>query len=161
MLPTLVIPDPEAPRPIPGYGLPDRPALDWSFVAERMTAARYYWINTVDAQCRPHSAPLWGVWHGDRVHFDGRPQTRWARNLLTNPAVAVHPPDAEQVVMIEGLARPLADDELSAAGWAALDAPYRAKYAVAEGSPYWFVEPRLVLAWDGANLGTMTRWRFG
>ena len=65
----------------------------------------------------------------------------------------------ENVVIIEGVARQLADDELSAAEWAELDKLYAAKYGM-EGSPHWVVEPRLVLAWEGINLGTMTRWRF-
>ena len=160
MLSPLVIPEPEAPRPVPGYGMPARPALDWSFVAEHMAAARYYWVNTTGAAGQPHPAPLWGLWRGDRLHFDGSPETRWARNLLARPAVAVHPPDAENVVIIEGVARPLGDDELTTAEWAELDAAYLAKYGLA-GSPYWFVEPRLVLAWQGIDLSTMTRWRFG
>ena len=164
MLSKLVIPAPEPPQPIEGYGLPDTPQLDWAFVDEHMAAAQYYWINTADTDDnnapQPHAAPLWGIWHGDRIHFDGSPQTRWARNLIAHPAIAVHPPDAENVVIIEGVARQLADDELSAAEWAELDKLYAAKYGM-EGSPYWVVEPRLVLAWAGVNLGTMTRWRFG
>jgi hypothetical protein len=161
MLPKLLIPPAEPPHAIPGYNLPDAPRLDWSFVAGRMAAAQFYWISTVNADDgRPHATPLWGLWHGDRVHFDGSPETRWARNLMADGGIAVHPPDAERVVIIEGVARMLGDDELSAAEWAELDGAYAAKYGM-EGSPYWYVEPRLVLAWDGANLGTMTRWRFG
>jgi hypothetical protein len=160
MLSKLIIPQPEAPRSIPGYNLPDEPRLDWSFVAERMAAAQFYWISTAAPAGHLHVAPLWGLWHGDRIHFDGSPETRWARNLRLNSEIAVHPPDAERVVIIEGVARMLGDDELSAAEWAELDGAYAAKYGM-EGSPYWFVEPRLALAWDGANLSTMTRWRFG
>jgi nitroimidazol reductase NimA-like FMN-containing flavoprotein (pyridoxamine 5'-phosphate oxidase superfamily) len=140
--------------------LPEEPVLDWSFVAERMAAATYYWITTASAAGQPHAAPLWGLWFEDRLYFDGSPATRWSRNLQANPAVAVHPPDAERVVMIEGTARMLGDDELTPAEWAQLDGLYRARYAVDFGSPYWVVEPRLVLAWDGTKLGTMTRWRF-
>ena len=106
MLQNLTIPAPESPQPIEGYGLPTTPQLDWSFVSERMAAAQYYWINTADTDDsdapQPHAAPLWGIWHGDRIHFDGSPQTRWARNLIAHPAIAVHPPDAENVVIIEG-----------------------------------------------------------
>ena len=159
MLPQLIIPPPEAPDELPGYGLPDAPVLEWTFVAERMIAATYYWVATVDPDGEPHTVPLWGVWHGDRLYFDGSPETRWARNLKANPAVAAHPPDAENVVIIEGRARALADGELAAGERAALNAVYGAKYN-SEGSPYWVVEPRLVLAWDGVRLGTMTRWRF-
>jgi hypothetical protein len=163
MLPKLTIPSPEAPKPIDGYGLPDAPQLDWSFVSQQMAAARYYWISTADiddaAAPQPHAAPLWGVWQGDRIYFDGSPRTRWARNLAGHPAIAVHPPDAENVVIIEGVARLVGDAELSAAEWAELDGTYAAKYGT-PGSPRWVVEPRLVLAWAGVNLGTMTRWRF-
>lgn len=159
MLPQLIIPLPEAPAELPGYGLPDKPMLDWAFVAERMSAASYYWIATAGPDGEPHTVPLWGVWHDDRLHFDGSPETRWARHLRANPAVAAHPPDAENVVIIEGQARMLADDELTEGEWARLDNQYQAKYD-SEGSPYWVVEPRLVLAWDGVRLGTMTRWRF-
>jgi hypothetical protein len=159
MLPKLLIPAPEAPHPLEGYGLPKKPQLTWAFVAERMAAAQYIWVCTTGPDGRPHAAPLWGLWWGDRIHFDGSPQTRWARNLAANPAVAVHPPDAENVVIIEGVARTLADDALTAEEWAALDGAYQAKYGM-EGSPYWYVEPRLALAWDGVRLGTMTRWRW-
>ena len=162
MLPQLVIPTPEAPQRVPGYGMPDAPRLDWSFVAEHMAAARYYWLNTAGgdpAAPRPHAAPLWGLWHNDRLHVDGSPQTRWARNLIAQPAVAAHPPDAENVVIVEGVARMLADDELTAEECAALDWAYAANYGM-EVSPYWVIEPRLVLAWSGIDLSTMTRWRF-
>ena len=64
MLPKLTIPPSEAPKPIDGYGLPDAPQLDWSFVSEQMAAARYYWISTADTDDadapQPHVAPLWG-----------------------------------------------------------------------------------------------------
>jgi len=159
MLPKLLIPNPEPPRPLAGYGLPRTPQLTWAFVAERMAAARYYWIGTAGPDGRPHAMPVWGVWQGDRLHFDGSPETRWARNLVANPAVCVHPPDAESVVVIEGRARTLADDELTTAEWAELDGAYRAKYGM-DGPPHWVVEPALVLAWDGIMLGTMTRWRW-
>lgn len=160
MLSKLIIPKPEPPRPIAGYPLPDAPQLDWSFVAERMTAATYYWVTSAAADGRPHAAPVWGVWFEDRLYFDGSPATRWARNLRASPTVAVHPPDAEQVVMVEGTARMLEDDELSATEWELLDGVYQTKYTLEQGSPFWVVQPRLVLAWDGPQLGTMTRWRF-
>ena len=41
-----------------------------------------------------------------------------------------------------------------------LDSAYQTKYGVDEGSPYWYIEPTKVLAWNGGNLHTMTRWIF-
>jgi len=159
MLPQLTIPIPEAPAPLPDYGLPDKPQLDWSFVAGRMTAARNYWICTAAPDGQPHAVPVWGTWHGDRFYFDGSPDTRWHRNLAANPAIAVHLPDPESVVFIEGQVQVLHDHELAEETRDELAAIYRAKYDM-DGRPHYVVEPRLVMAWDAMNLGTMTRWRF-
>lgn len=134
--------------------------LDWSFVAEEMSKAQYYWIACVNGKNAPHVVPLWGIWFEQRVHFDGSPQTGWARNLRANGQIAVHLPNAEQVVVVYGHAAFLEDDELTPAEWAVLDGIYQQKYNVQEGSPYWYVQPSKVLAWNGADLHTMTRWLF-
>ena len=42
MLSKLVIPAPEPPQPIEGYGLHDTPQLDWALVDEHMAAAQCY-----------------------------------------------------------------------------------------------------------------------
>lgn len=134
--------------------------LAWDFVDEQMAQAEYYWINTVNKGLGPHVVPIWGVWHASRIHFDGSPQTGWAQNLVRNSQIAVHLPNAEKVVVIYGTARIIEDDELDEQEWHQLDSTYQKKYNVPEGSPYWFVEPRKVLAWNGGNLQTMTRWIF-
>lgn len=161
MLPKLIIPDPQPPHALPGYDLPTthEKLLTWEFVAEQMTAAHYYWISTTYPDGRPHAVPVWGIWHNNRLQFDGGPQTRWSRNLASNPAIAVHLPDGNQVVIIEGHAEALDDNALDKAGWAQIDTLYGDKYD-AEGSPYWVVHPHKVLAWDGDSLETMTRWVF-
>lgn len=163
MLPKLTIPAPQPPKPLPGYDLPasHERLLTWAFVVEQMTASDFYWLASTYPDGRPHTVPLWGVWFEDRLHVDGGPQTRWARNLFANPKVSVHVPSAEQVVIIEGTARDLDDPDLDAATWKRLDTLFQRKYKVEEGSPYWVIEPRLVLAWDGPTLETMTRWVFG
>ena len=77
------------------------------------------------------------------------------------PIEWVHLPDGNQVVILEGLARITEDDELDEQAWQTLDTAFQSKYQVEEGSPYWTVHPTKVLAWDGADLQTMTRWLFG
>ena len=58
-------PAPMRPSFTPGYGI-DRSAvkgmLPWSFVIDRMNAARNYWIATATPDGRPHVAPVWGLW---------------------------------------------------------------------------------------------------
>jgi len=162
MLQSLTIPAPQPVKKVPGYKMPETAEylLDWTFVAEEMTKAQYYWIACVNSKSGPHVVPLWGIWFEHRVHFDGGPKTRWAQNLKANGKIAVHLPSAEQVVVIEGRAMTLEDNELSAEEWAVLDGLYQKKYAVKEGSPYWYVQPSKVIAWNGAGLQTMTRWIF-
>lgn len=162
MLFDIVIPAAVPVKPIPGYQMPTDSAglLGWDFVATQMEQTRYYWISTVGTDDSPHVAPLWGIWYRNRVHFDGSPQTAWARHLMRNPRIAVHLPSGDQVVIIEGQAFMLGDGELDAEGWQTIDTVYQTKYAVLEGSPYWYVQPHKVLAWNGADLRTMTRWVF-
>lgn len=87
-------------------------------------------------------------------------QTAWGQNILKNPSVAVHLPSADQVVVIEGTAYIIQDDEIDADTWNKLDSTFQSKYQVDKGSPYIYVQPRRVLAWNGEDLTTMTRWLF-
>lgn len=156
------IPEPIPARKVPGYQMPEdsEHLLPWEFVAEQMHNAEYYWLSLVNKANGPHVVPMWGIWFENQVHFDGSPKTGWAMNLMRNPQIAVHSPDAEKVVIIYGKARIIEDDELTEQEWNELDSTYQTKYNVEEGSPYWFVEPQKVLAWNGGNLHTMTRWIF-
>jgi hypothetical protein len=62
---------------MPGYGIagPEEGSglLHWSWAAERLAAARNYWVATVWPHGRPHVMPVWGMRAGD---FTGSP-TRW------------------------------------------------------------------------------------
>ncbi|MCC6612543.1 MAG: pyridoxamine 5'-phosphate oxidase family protein [Anaerolineae bacterium] len=163
MLSDLTIPQPTLPLIPPEYPQPKTAdvLLPWDFVVQQMSAAEYYWLATSGADGVTHTMPVWGYWFRDRIHFDGSPDTRWARNLLQNPQIAVHLPSAEQVVIIEGRAAMLDEADLGADVWAALDAAFQQKYHVKQGSPFWVVHPRKVLAWDTPGLERMTRWVFG
>ena len=162
LLNDLVIPDPVLPQNPAGYELPTSTSdlLTWDYVDKRMSEAMYYWIATSDATGQPHTVPLWGIWYKNRVHFDGSPKTRWARNLIQNPKIAVHVPHATEVVIIEGRAQIIEDDDIDDATWDILDNTYRTKYETNEGSPYWVVMPQKVIAWDAQKLDHMTRWLF-
>jgi hypothetical protein len=62
-------------------------------------------------------------------------------------------------VIIEGVARALEDDDLTDAEWTALDAAFETKYNM-KGSPFRYVAPTKVLAWEGEDLRRTTRWVF-
>jgi len=146
----------------PGYGIPSNPRgmLPWSFVEERMTAARNYWVATVRPAGEPHLTPVWRLWVEGVFYFGSGPQTRKARNLSENPNVAVHP-ESDDVVIIEGVAEQLGDPDLALA-WrvsAASTAKYGTGSSDIKGS--YAVRPRVVFVWTASGFpNTATRWVF-
>jgi general stress protein 26 len=162
MLDEIVIPQAILAKKVPGYQMPQDTTnlLSWEFVSAHMAAACHYWLTTISAQGRPHTVPVWGLWYKNRLHFEGSMQTAWARHLVRNPHITVHLPNPEQVIIIEGTAHIIEDDAIDSTEWERLDTRFQSKYQVEKGSPYWYVEPRKVLAWDGGGLQTMTRWLF-
>src|SRR5512146_543866 len=82
---------PVAGRPVmpKDYGVPenDENLLPWSFVEERMAAARNYWVATATRDGKPAATPVWGAWVEGRLYMDGSPETRRGRNIAQNPRV--------------------------------------------------------------------------
>ena len=104
--PKVVIGRPYMPRE---YGLPKdkKGLLHWSYVAERMSEAMRYWICTVTPDHRPHATPVDGLWLEDKLYFGGSPESRWQRNLGSNPAMQVHLESATELLILRGEAKPL------------------------------------------------------
>lgn len=101
---------PRVSRPyMPGYGI-SGPAegsglLHWSWAAERLTAARNYWLATVWPDGRPHVMPVWGMWDDGTLWFTSAVGSRKIRNLLADPRCCVTTEDAADPVVIEGVAQ--------------------------------------------------------
>jgi pyridoxine/pyridoxamine 5'-phosphate oxidase len=147
----------------PGYGIRTdaKGLLPWSFVEERMAAAREYWVATVDPDGRPHLTPVWGLWVDGVFYFGSGPRTRKARNLAENPNVAVHP-EGDDVVILEGVAEVVTDPDpaLSERVYAASAAKYGMGSHSIDGS--YAVRPRVAFAWTGSGLTqTAISWVFG
>lgn len=152
-----------------GYGVPEDDAtlLPWSWVVERLENARNYWFSTTRPDGRPHAMPAWAVWLDGVLYFEGSPETRRARNVATNPAIAIHLENGDQVVILEGQAHAAGKPERALAE--RLAAAFTAKYAAShdyrpapdqwDNGGLWTVRPRLVLAWSDFPK-TVTRWRF-
>lgn len=162
MLHPILIPEATPARKVKGYRMPETKEnlVSWDFVSEHMLNSRHYWISTVYPDQRPHVVPVWGIWHQNRFHFEGSMQTAWGKNILNNPQVTVHLPDGDKVVILDGTAHLIQDDEISGDDWDLLDKTFQRKYQVDVGSPYIYVKPTRVLAWNGEALTTMTRWTF-
>jgi hypothetical protein len=53
------------------YGTPsDQDPLAWSWVEEQLEAAGTYWL-VAPTTGHPHPRPVWGIWHGQRLHLSG------------------------------------------------------------------------------------------
>jgi hypothetical protein len=131
--------------------------LPWADVDARLREARNYWVGTVRADGRPHSRPVWGVWF-DGVLAPTAGGGYWMlRNLRARPRVTVHLEAAEGlVVVLDGVARPVAEPDRLARG---VDL-YNAKYDMTFAAEDWGREggleiaPERVYAWvttDGPN----------
>ena len=86
-----------------------------------------------------------------RLYFGGHPDSKWRRNLRTNPTMAVHLEDAEHVVVAQGestMTRP--DHVLAGRLAAASDLKYGTGQALEhyEDREIGVFAPRVVLAWD-------------
>src|SRR2546428_1546281 len=99
------------------YGAPGGPEslLPWSYVEERLRVASNYWITTVGPNARPHARPVDGVWIDGALCFGGSPETRWVRNLMTNPSISVHLSSEAEAIILEGTAEYVTDPSHSLA----------------------------------------------
>ena len=153
-----------------GYGVPgtDEGMLDWSWAVECLDAALNYWFSTTRPDGRPHVMPAWAVWLDGELYFEGSPLTRRARNLASNPAIAVHLESGDEVVILEGEAREVGKPERALA--VRLSAAFTAKYATTtynyrpppeqwDRGGLWAMRPRVAFGWSSFPSDT-TRWVF-
>ncbi len=148
------------------YGLPKdkKGLLPWSHICERMAEAKYYWVSTVDAEGRPHSTPVDGLWIDEKLYFGGSPKTKRNRNLVANPAVCIHLENAMDVVILQGEAIELREIDKALAERLAAESKKKYGYApppeaYTGGGGIFIVRPRKVLAWKQFPKDA-TRWHF-
>ena len=148
-----------------GYVAADAEAelLPWSYVDDRMAAARHYWLCTVSSGGAPHSRPVGGMWLDGKLYLGGSPQSKWARNLLENPRVCLNlsevEGEADQTVILHGrIEVRRADHELGTRLVAASNEkyPYEQTVEQYEGEIILELVPETVFAWT--ELGNATRW---
>jgi len=146
-------PKPSRPR-IPEYGIPKtaKGMLPWSFVDERMAAARSYWVSTTRPDGRPHARPVDGVWLDGALAFGGSDKVIWVRNLEANPQVSLHLDSGEEVVILEGKAERMLDaaHPLATRVLQASKKKYPQYYPGAGTPPFrpfWMLRPEIAFAW--------------
>jgi len=132
------------------FGSPsDKSSLAWSWVEEQLEAAGTYWLVTRN-QGHPHPRPVWGIWHGQRLHLSvGSPTLR--RSVDRDPVVTVHLDSGTDVVLVEGTTRGTTDRGTPSSIIEAYNAKYDWDYQVAQHGELTVVQPQRILAWRTAG----------
>ena len=148
---------------MPGYGIqpPTQAAglLPWSFVSDRMSAAKNYWVATASLSGAPQAVPVWGLWVEEQFYFSSGKRSRKGRNLAANPQVVVHLESGDEVVILEGGVEEIRAGSL----FDTLAKAYHAKYAVSLTlqNPVYHLVAHKAFAWRERDFPTSaTRWRF-
>ena len=157
---------PRASRPyMPGYGLPAENAgpglLPWKWAEDRITKSHNYWIATSRADGAPHVMPVWGIWVDSAFYFSTGRDSRKARNLTKNPRCVVCNEQADEAVLVEGVAQEVTDTRLLKR----LSPHYHKKYKPwkldPKLGPIYAVLPRVVFGLcEKLTLNSATRWKF-
>jgi len=155
--------EPKASRPhMAGYGVPESldGALPWKWARERLSESHNYWLTTVRPDGTPHTMVVWGIWLDGAYYFSTGATSRKARNLQRNPDCVVCSENAEEAVIVEGIARKLDESEIPAQAFA----NYKAKYGWEldpQRGPVYMVRPKTVFAMPEKQFPKgVTRWTF-
>jgi Pyridoxamine 5'-phosphate oxidase len=161
--------DPKPSRPhMPGYGVPKgtKGLLHWKWAEQRLRKSHNYWITTVKPDGSPHVMVVWGLWLDGAFLFSTGRLSRKARNLAENPRCVVCTEQAEEAIIVEGVAElaevPLRREFLK---------KYKPKYdfdmsgmekdILSMKEPVFAVRPVVVFGlYEKKFQGSATRWRF-
>jgi hypothetical protein len=162
---------PEASRPhMPGYGIQaaneGTGLLPWSWVEDRLTRSRNYWLATVTPSGAPHLMPVWAVWQENGLWFSSARDSRKARNLASEARCTLSTDDPLEPVVVAGRARRIVDPAPLERMLGAENAKYGTDYGPelvdpASNSVY-ELRPEWVFTLDTRDfVGSPTRFTFG
>jgi PPOX class probable F420-dependent enzyme len=141
-------------------------SLTWREASSRLAAARNYWLDTTTPSGAPHAAPVWGVVVDHTLYLYSERGTVKARNLAADPRVVVHLEDAEDVLIVRGVAEDLGTPSEVPHVVSALAAKYSApgdQQYLPDADPdfdvVYAIRPRSALVWRLADYAaTQRRW---
>ncbi|HRQ39607.1 MAG TPA: pyridoxamine 5'-phosphate oxidase family protein [Chloroflexota bacterium] len=125
-------------------------------VIDKFARSECSWLGTVRPSGKPHSVPVWHVWHGGRVYVVAQETAVKTRNIQANPFVTITYPDPMDVIIIEGEAR------LAAGLTTVLQPHFQRKYDwdIASDEAYTAVieiTPTKIIAWNN-DAGQRQTW---
>jgi Pyridoxamine 5'-phosphate oxidase len=167
ILPKKIVPKASRPH-MPGYGMPKstKGLLPWKWAEQRLRKSHNYWITTVKPDGSPHTMVVWGLWLDGAFLFSTGSQSRKAKNLAENPRCVVCTEQAEEAVIVEGVA-----EIAEVAARRVFLKKYKPKYdfdmsgmekdILSMKEPVFAVRPRLAFGlYEKKFMGSATRWKF-
>jgi hypothetical protein len=128
--------------------------VTWAHASGKLRDEKVYWLATSSLAGKPHAAPLWGIWKGERFYFETGPSSVKGRNIDENPRAVVHVQDGMDTVMVEGTVSRERNPKLLRS----LKGDYKRKY---DYSPDWsdeaaqvvyVITPRMAHAWKAPKM---------
>lgn len=160
---------PRASRPhMPGYvSTSKKGLLPWKWANDRLRKSRQYWIATIRPDSAPHVMVVWGLWWNNRFCFSTGSKSRKARNLETNTRCVICNEQADEAVIVEGVAKRMRDAAEIRKFLSLYGRKYKMDFSeMAEGmialkEPVFIVRPRVVFGQAEKTFSkTATRWTF-
>jgi hypothetical protein len=138
--------------------------LEWKEVADRMGAARIYWVHTTGPRGAPNATPVWGAELQGVLYFYTHSRTVKARNLEKNPLVAVHLESGADVLIVRGrflyLGHPSQHPDVTELFDRKYDRPDERPFLPSSDPVFdvlYSLEPRRALAWTLPDSEASTR----
>jgi PPOX class probable F420-dependent enzyme len=73
-------------------------------VLEKLQSHQVIWFSSVRPDGRPHLAPIWFVWHAEKIFVSTDPKSVKSKNIRANPRVTLALEDGAHPVICEGIA---------------------------------------------------------
>jgi nitroimidazol reductase NimA-like FMN-containing flavoprotein (pyridoxamine 5'-phosphate oxidase superfamily) len=139
--------------------------LPWSWAEERLTASRDYWLVSVWPDGHPHAMPVWAMWHEDALWLSSSKASRKSKNLTADPRCVVTTEDAQNPVVVDGIAELITAHSDLVTMLTLENAKYSTDYGLEMVDPAvnscFRVKPRWVFGLEAGDFtGSPTRWEF-
>ena len=153
---------------MPGYGLKSAAEgsglLPWSWARERLERSRDYWFATT-GPTGPHLMPVWGAWLDEAFWFSSSRASKKARNLGHNAVCSISTDNAQEPVIVEGVAERITDQAAMRRFVDAVNRKYQTSYPAefftAPANACFRVRPRWAFGLMESDFtGSPTRWTF-
>jgi PPOX class probable F420-dependent enzyme len=154
---------------MPGYGLVGPEAgsglLPWTWAQEQLEEPHNFWLATRWPDGRPHVMPVWAVWQAQTLLFSSSRQSRKARNLAADPRCTLTTEDAQNPLVVEGVAELLTTPVDLQEFLTSLNAKYGTDYGLEMVDPQancsYRMRPRWAFGLRSDDFtGSPTRWAF-